>query len=144
MHLPFPATHQQPKTTRVPGKTYSQSCVGEHTYHSFALAHLTCFSELLPRSGYHCISFSYGRKLPQQDRSPFSTYLTDRLRFKRTAILPLPSLEAVNCQASEKIFWGNIDIITHLIYPSPSPSPSPSALCDSAPGLQPPLMNSWH
>lgn len=93
------------------------------THHSFALAHLTCFSDL-PRGwlSLYQLQLAHGRKLPQQDRSPFSTFtLPDRLRFKRTAILPLPSLEAVNCQASEKIFWGSLDIIPTSLFPPSSP-----------------------
>lgn len=74
-------------------------------------------------------------------RSISFQYLTDRLHFKRTAKLPLPSLEAVkppNDRLGKCRHHHEPYIALHASHQFPS------ALCDSAPGPQPSLMNPWH
>lgn len=65
----------------------------------------------------------------------------DRLPFKRTAKLPLPSLEAVK---PRKDSLGKYRHHHEPYITLRSPHLFLSALCDSAPGLPPPLMNPWH
>ena len=91
--LPFPATHptiRQPKCL----VTHTDSCVCEHIIHLLWLTSLA--SQTCPGVAITISASSSASLRSQNCRSKIDLLsVPDRLRFKRTAKLPLLSLEAV-------------------------------------------------